>query len=345
MGYVGPVLVRTLRAKYPAASMIGLDMGYFANCLTNSDVLPECRLDKQIFADVRNIAQDMLEGFDAIIYLAAISNDPMGKAFEEVTLEVNYQAGVEMAKRAKAAGVGSFVFASSCSIYGYAEDGARTETSPVNPLTAYAKSKVYAEKGLQQLADNSYTVTSLRFATACGMSERLRLDLVVNDFVAAAVTTGKITILSDGTPWRPLIHVKDMARAIDWAMGRSQDDGGVFLALNIGSNAWNYQVKHLAETVAKVIPGVEIEINKDAQPDKRSYQVDFGLFESLAPEYQPRETLESTVAELKQGLEAMGFDNSNFRDSLFMRLKVLEHLQAKQLLNKRLSWEFKNHHG
>lgn len=345
MGYVGPALVQNLRAHYPAATIIGLDMGYFANCLTNSAILPECRLDWQYFADVRSIPQYALDGVDAIVYLAAISNDPMGKAFEDVTLEVNCRAGIALAERAKAGGVKSFIFASSCSIYGCAEGGARTEKSPVNPLTAYAKSKVYAEQGLEKLADEHFTVTCLRFATACGMSERLRLDLVVNDFVAAAVTARKITILSDGTPWRPLIHVKDMARAINWAIVREAENSGDFLAINIGSNAWNYQVKHLAETVAKVISGVEITINRDAQPDKRSYRVDFSLFESLAPDHQPQETLESTVGELADGLDAMGFQNQDFRNSLFMRLKVLEHLQAQGLLTRHLLWTFRSHDG
>jgi nucleoside-diphosphate-sugar epimerase len=151
-----------------------------------------------------------LKDIDAIVHLAAISNDPIGNKFEEVTLDINYRASVELARRAKEAGVKSFTFASSCSMYGAAEDSARTENSPLNPLTAYARSKVLTERELEPLADGGFKVTSLRFSTACGWSERLRLDLVLNDFVAGAVASKRITILSDGTPWRPLINVKDM---------------------------------------------------------------------------------------------------------------------------------------
>src|SRR5581483_1059581 len=180
---------------------------------------------------------------------AALSNDPMGNRYEEVTLEINYRASVELARRAKRAGVRSFAFASSCSVYGTADSGPRNEKSEVNPLTAYARSKVMTEADLERLADDSFTVTALRFATACGMSDRLRLDLVLNDFVAGAVASGKITILSDGTPWRPLINVEDMARAFEWAVGRPSTNGGSFVVVNTGSNRWNYQVRDLAEAV------------------------------------------------------------------------------------------------
>jgi nucleoside-diphosphate-sugar epimerase len=222
-------------------------------------------------------------------------------------------------------------------MYGLADDTPRTETSALNPLTAYAKSKVDTEAELRKLADKNFTVTCLRFATACGMSDRLRLDLVVNDFVACAVTSRNITILSDGTPWRPLIHVKDMARAFDWALGRDRAHVD-FLAVNVGSNAWNYQVKELAEAVAKVVPGVRISIDKNAPPDNRSYRVDFSLYERLAPKHQPQVDLLTAVAELKEGLEAMGFSDSNFRSSTYMRLEVLKRLRDKGILDGNLEW-------
>lgn len=338
MGYVGPVVVRQLRQSYPQATLVGLDTGYFAHCLTNADLLPECRVDVQYFADVRRLPLTVLDGVDAIVHLAAISNDPIGNLFEEVTLDINYRASVQLANEAKQRGVKAFVFAASCSMYGFADDSPRKETSSLNPLTAYAKSKVYTEQGLQKLADETFAVTSLRFSTACGMSDRLRLDLVVNDFVACAIASRNITILSDGTPWRPLIHLKDMARAIDWAIQRDRVDGGDFLAVNVGSSAWNYQVKELAEAVAQVIPDVTISINKDAQPDKRSYKVDFGLFEQLAPGFQPKMDLIMAIRELKDGLEAMGFRDDNFRNSNYMRLKVLTLLREKRLLNHNLQW-------
>jgi len=336
-GYIGPSVIQRLRQSRPDATLVGLDKGYFAHCLTNADILPECRTDLQYFADVRKIRAEILQGIDAIVHLAAISNDPMGKTFEDVTYDINFRASVDLAKQAKAAGVRSFVFASSCSVYGVADDAPRKETSPLNPLTAYAKSKIRTETELEKLADKNFTVTCLRFATACGMSDRLRLDLVVNDFVACAVASKNITILSDGTPWRPLIHVRDMARAFDWAIGRDGSRQN-FLAVNVGSDVWNYQVKDLAEAVAKVVPGVSVSINKHAPQDSRSYRVDFALYRKLAPDHQPQVDLLTTIHELKAGLEAMGFNDPNFRGSRFMRLEVLKWLRAKGLLDGNLEW-------
>ena len=173
------------------------------------------------------------------------------------------------------------------------------------------------------------------------MSDRLRLDLVLNDFVANAVAAKKILILSDGSPWRPLINVKDMARAIEWAIQRDPDNGGSFLAVNIGSSEWNYQVKDLAEAVADIIPGVDISINKNAQPDKRSYKVNFDLFKSLAPKHQPQYDLVATIKELKEGLEGMNFNDPNFHNSRFIRLKVLSDLRERGLLDEQLKWSRK----
>ncbi|CAA9222075.1 MAG: UDP-glucose 4-epimerase [uncultured Cytophagales bacterium] len=338
MGYVGPGVVSRLRASYPDATLVGFDMAYFANCLTNADFLPESKLNEQVFGDIRNFPAGLLTGVDAVVHLAAVSNDPMGSKYETVTLDVNHESSIALARKAKAAGVHSFVFASSCSMYGAASDGAKTEDSELNPLTAYARSKVFTERDLKPLADASFTVTCLRFATACGMSDRLRLDLVLNDFVAGAVSSGQISILSDGTPWRPLINVKDMAIAIDWAIQRPAANGGAFLAVNTGSNQWNYQVKELAEAVARVIPGVKVSVNADAPPDKRSYRVNFDLYGKLAPDHQPRHNLLDTIRELKQNLDEMGFSDGNFRNSRLMRLKVLNYLQEKTLIDSQLSW-------
>ena len=169
-------------------------------------------------------------------------------------------------------------------------------------FTAYARSKVDTEKGIKKLASDDFVITCLRFATACGMSERLRLDLVLNDFVAGAITSNTIDILSDGSPWRPLIHVKDMARAIDWALARLSSNGGDFVSINVGSNTWNYQVKDLAYAVTEELPLIKINLNIDAPPDKRSYKVDFSSFQKLAPDYQPIMSLEDTVKELIVGI-------------------------------------------
>ena len=262
----------------------------------------------------------------------------MGNEFEKITKDVNHSAAVNIAQMAKKAGVRSYVFASSCSVYGFADDGMRTEKSDLNPLTAYAKSKINAEKELESLADSSFNVTCLRFATACGFSPRLRLDLVLNDFVASAVTKGKIEILSDGTPWRPLIHVKDMARAIDWAINRNRDSRDYFLALNAGSNGWNYQIKELAEGVKMVLPDVDIDINESAAPDKRSYKVDFNLFKQLAPDFYPIVSLEDAVKDLVKGLAEFKFSDSNFRESQLLRLNILRNHINSSRLNDSLEW-------
>ena len=223
-------------------------------------------------------------------------------------------------------------------MYGQATGDARKETDSLNPLTAYARSKVAMEEALKGLAGDDFVVTALRFATACGMSPRLRLDLVINDFVAGAITSRNITVLSDGTPWRPLIHVKDMSRAIAWGIERQKDNYGAFLAVNVGSDVWNYQVKDLAQAVARLVPGTEVSINTDAQSDNRSYRVDFSLFREVAPDHQPLMSLEDTILELKSGLEAMNFADANFRQSNYMRLKMLESHIEHGSLNRDLEW-------
>jgi nucleoside-diphosphate-sugar epimerase len=338
MGYVGSGVISHLRNSYPDAVLIGVDLGYFSHCLTGAICAPETQLDVQYFMDVRALSIELMKGVDAIVHLAAISNDPMGNAFEDVTYEINYRSSVRIAKMAKEAGVRRFIFASSCSVYGYAEGVARDENSALNPLTAYAKSKINTENAIKDLASKDFIITCLRFPTACGMSSRLRLDLVLNDFVAAAVASKKISVLSDGTPWRPLIDVKDMARAIEWAIGRASVEGGMFLAVNAGRNDWNYRIKDLAEAVREVIPGVHIDINKDAPPDRRSYRVDFDLYKQLAPDHQLCVDLRQSILELKTGLEKLGFNDEDFRNSNYMRLKVLAGLREHGLLNDRLEW-------
>src|SRR5579872_6312777 len=339
MGYAGPAVARHLRAAMPSAYLVGYDSGFFAHCLTTAKEFPERLLDEQRFGDVREIDAEDLEGFDAVVHLAAVSNDPMGNRFEAVTDAINHRASVAIAEAAAAVGVKNFVFASSCSVYGFAGDGrARAEGDALNPLTAYARSKIATEESLRQADLNGMTATSLRFATACGISERLRLDLVLNDFVACALSSGEITVLSDGTPWRPLIEVRDMARAIEWALSRRGDEGGSFLALNAGSDNWNYQVKDLAEAVAAAVPGTAVSINTAAQPDGRSYKVDFGLFRKLAPDHQPRQSLESAITALNAGLRAISFADGNFRQSQLIRLKVLERHIEQGRLDEDLSW-------
>ena len=338
LGYIGPSVENQLRKTYPDAELIGYDIGYFAHCLTNADRLPEIVVDQQIYGDIRKFPEKLLQGVDAIVDLAAISNDPMSFQFEEVTLDINYRAAVKLAKMAKENGVKSFVYASSCSVYGLADDSARKEGDKVNPLTAYARSKIMAEEELEPLASDDFIITCNRFATACGWTNRLRLDLVLNDFVAGALVNKEISILSDGTPWRPMINTLDMARALDWGISRKKENGGKFLVVNTGSNEWNNRILALAEATEKVIPGIKISVNPDAPPDKRSYRANFDLFKSLAPNHQPMEDLLSTVTDIKENLVQMGFNDPNFRQSLLIRLKVIDNLKKKGYLNDNLEW-------
>lgn len=338
MGYIGPVLVKHLRATHPEATIIGYDSGFFGHCLTNAAVAPEVRVDVQYFGDIRDFPAELLRDVDAVVHLAAVSNDPMGNRFEAVTEAINYKASIRIAELARDNGVKRFVFASSCSMYGAAEGGSRKENDALNPLTAYARSKAATEEALANMERGDMIVTALRYSTACGMSDRLRLDLVLNDFVACALSSGEITVLSDGTPWRPLIDVKDMSRAIEWAITRSKENGGQLVRVNVGSDDWNYQVKDLAHAVAKAVPGTRVSINTNAPPDKRSYSVDFSYYRSLAPDHQPRVSLGQAISELKAGMQAMNFKDVNFRASQFMRLKVLEKHMAEVRLNENLRW-------
>jgi len=336
MGYVGPEVAKYLRMRRPQAVLHGLDNAYFAHCLTGASVLPERYLDEQFYGDVRDLRLD-LKGYDAVIQLAAISNDPMGNQFETVTFDINQKTTTSIAGAAADAGVKNFVFASSCSVYGVAEGPPRKETDPLNPITAYAKSKIGAERELSAI-DTDMVITCLRFATACGMSDRLRLDLVLNDFVACALSRGQISVLSDGTPWRPLIDVADMARAIDWAIDRQPGTGGRYLAVNAGSDDRNYQVKDLANAVARSVPGTDVSINTSAPADSRSYKVDFGLYRSLAPDHQPVVSLDRSIQNLISGLQKMKFNDAEFRSSNLMRLRVLQdHIDHRRLSNA-LQW-------
>ena len=301
-------------------------------------LFPERVLDHQIHKDVREVVQGDFEGFDTVIHLAAVSNDPMGKEFAEVTDQINCQSSIKIATLAKSAKVKNYVFASSCSVYGEASEFAKKEHDDLNPLTAYAKSKIDTEIGVANLASEEFVITCLRFATACGFSARTRLDLVLNDFVAAAISNGVINILSDGPPWRPLSQVSAMGRALDWATSRKASNGGAMLVVNAGSDEWNYQIKELAEAVANQIPGTTVDINLDAAPDKRSYKVDFAKFRELAPNHQPQVSLIDAVKGLRDGLLGMNFSNGDFRNSDFMRLNVLNGHISKKRMSNHLSW-------
>lgn len=337
MGYIGPSVINQLKNSYPRAILLGYDNSYFGTCITGFDVLPESKVNLQYFGDIRNAPESIFVDVDAVVHLAGISNDPIGNKFESATYDINHLASVNLAKKAKKMGVRSFVFASSCSIYGAVDESSRKENDVLNPLTAYAKSKMMTEKDIEVLADERFLVTNLRFSTACGWSDRLRLDLVLNDFVAGAIASKKITLLSNGESWRPLIHIRDMARAIEWAIQREKTND-FCLTLNVGSDEWNYRVISLAKAVTSIMPDVEIIINQNAQPDKRSYRVNFDLFKKLAPQHQPQLTLTETINELKNNLLAINFKDQDYRNSNYIRLNTLISLQSKGLLDKNFQW-------
>ena len=326
-GYVGPVVARRLRARFPAARLIGVDIGLFADCTTSVRIgHPELDgVDEQWRKDIRDVTPEDLEDVDGIVHLAAVSNDPMGHAFEAATHEINHRGTVHVARAAAAAGVRRFVFASSCSVYGSAGNRSCSEESEIAPLTAYAASKAAAERGLAQIARSDFGVTALRFATACGASPRVRLDLVLNDFVATALTAKRIDLLSDGTPWRPLIDVGDMAQAVAWALARP--DGG-YLALNVGKDDWNFQVKDLAQMVSSVCGDVPISLNRSAAPDPRTYTVDFGRCEANTVLRGRSASLRTTVENLQRSLRRSRHLDANFRRSRFSRMHVLSQLHA-----------------
>ena len=322
-GYVGSVLVEHLKNQN-VNEVLGLDCGIYQKLIT-SKYNPDKFLNKQYNQDVRNFDANILEDVKAVVYLAAISNDPMGNKYEDLTREINYLSCLRIANLAKKSGVEKFIFASSCSVYGFGGNESKKEGDRLDPLTAYAKSKIDSEEALYKISDDNFKVISLRFATACGMSSRLRLDLVLNDFVANAILFNEIKILSDGLAWRPLIDVKDMAKSIEWAIQVSNKKiEKNFLCLNAGSNNWNYKVVDLAKEVSKVIGPISIKVGEKKEIDKRSYKVDFTKFSKIAPEVDIDTNLNTTIKNLANGIKNIKFLNKNFRESDFMRLNMLK---------------------
>jgi len=338
MGYVGSVLTPYLAARHPDWTIDGIDTAWFGPDVVPGSPLPERRVRRQWFLDLRDLPGEVLDGADAVVNLAAVSNDPMGREFETVTAEINRDACLRLAAAARDAGVKSFIFASSCSTYGKADNQQRNEESSLNPLTAYARSKVESEDGLRRLAGPSFFVTCLRFATACGFSPRVRLDLALNDFVASALSAGRIELLSDGTPWRPLVAVTDMARAIRWAISERHGAGEPFELLNCGANSWNLTVREMADKVAAVLGGLPVTVRPGAGPDPRSYRVDFSRFARLSGDLLPGTTLDEVVAELASGLGFLAASPGHFREGGYVRLNALRSLRQRGLLGSDLRW-------
>ena len=341
LGYIDPVLCDFIKKNDKEAYIIGYDTGYFLNCAI-SPKLPKYKpnLDLQVYGDVRdrNKLDCFLDGVDHVIQLAAISNDPMGNEFEQATIDINQSSSIYLAKKCIELDIKSFTFASSCSVYGAGSDKPRTELDLTNPLTAYARSKIGTEEELKNLRNLGNTkITCLRFATACGYSPNIRLDLVLNDFIATALTTNTIKILSDGSPWRPLIDVEDMARALYWSCYREK--GEALEIINIGSPDWNYQIKDLALSTKKELgEKINIDINTNAAPDKRSYRVSFEKYYALAPsKFTPQISLSESIKRIYNGLKKFSKEITTDR-SYLIRLNVLRNHKFSNKLDENLYW-------
>jgi nucleoside-diphosphate-sugar epimerase len=330
-GYIGSVLAPFVAAA--GHDVVGLDAFLYEGC----DLGAPSADGRAIRADVRDVDEATLRGFDAVVHLAALSNDPIGELDPALTGEINLDATTQLARRAREAGVRRFVFASSCSMYGAAEtDVAVDEGAPLRPLTAYAESKVRAEEALAELADDDFSPVSMRNATAYGVSPRLRLDLVLNNLAAWAHTTGSVRILSDGTPWRPLVHIEDIARATV-ALLEAPREAVHGEAFNVGADEENYQVRELAETVADVVGDCQVEYS-GGDPDPRSYRVDFGKLARAFPELRLAWNARRGAQELVDAYRAANLTRDDFEGDRFVRLRTLQALLADGRLDDRLRW-------
>ncbi len=315
-GYIGSHLVDVL--KQEGHAVVGCDLGLFDGCGWEPVVGP----DRELVKDTRAIEAADLDGCDCVMHLAAISNDPMGALNAQLTLDVNRDASIRLAKLAKQAGVPRYLFAGSCSVYGKGEKLDLDESDPLNPLTAYARSKIETEKAVSELADDSFSPAYLRNSTAYGHSPMLRIDLVVNNLLGSALAYGEIRIQSDGTPWRPLIHCRDIARAFV-AFARAPRSAVHDRAVNVGANSQNYQVRDVANEVRRLVPSAKIAYTGEVGADPRNYRVKFDLLDELLPDFKLQYDLASGVEELHRKMVEHGFSRSDFEGDRFVRLRTL----------------------
>ncbi len=330
-GYIGAVMSRMARAAGHDAR--GLDAYLFEGCTLGPEPadLPALRLD------LRDARPEHLAGYDAVIHLAALSNDPLGDLDPELTYEINHRASLRLAQLAKGAGIPRFLFASSCSLYGVAGDSILDERAAFNPITPYGESKVRLERDLHLMADARFSPTYLRNATAYGFSPRLRLDVVVNNLVGVALTTGEIRVLSDGTPWRPLVHVEDFCRAF-LAVLEAPRELVHDQAFNVGRTEENYQVSALAEMVQSELPGTTVRYADGGGPDPRSYRVSCDKLARTLPAFRPTWTVREGIAELARGFRAAGLTADDFNGPRFVRLRRIRELQREGRLDAALRW-------
>ena len=332
-GYIGTVLTRMLLDK--GYEVVGLDADLYEECTFGTGGVPDVPLIRK---DVRDVDASDLEGIDVILHLAALSNDPLSDLNPQLTYEINHGASVRLARLGREGGVKRFVFSSSCSTYGAAGDEMLTESAAFNPVTPYGDSKVLVERDVSALADENFSPVFLRNATAYGVSPRIRFDLVLNNLVAWAFSTGLVYIKSDGTPWRPIVHIEDISRAFIAAIEAPRE----LIhnqAFNIGVNEENYQIRELAEIVKDTVPGCRIEFAQDAGPDKRNYRVDFSKVATVLPAFKPRWNARKGAVELLEAYKRVGLVLDDFEGPRFKRIDHIRHLLETGQLDQNLRWK------
>lgn len=331
-GYIGCVLGPHLMQQ--GFEVTGLDTGFYRSgwLYNNGESIYPSYINK----DLRNIKTKDLKGFDAVVHLAELSNDPLGKLNQEITYKINHEGSVRIAKMCKEAGIERFIYASSCSVYGIGTDDYKTEMSETNPQTTYARCKVLVEKEVSQLADKNFSPTFLRNATAYGPSPRMRFDIVLNNLAGLAWTTNVIEMISDGMPWRPLVHIKDISKAIQCTLEAPVDavHNEVF---NVGDTQENFRVREIAEIVGKAFPGCKTTFG-DSGGDNRSYRVSFDKIASKLPGFSCDYTAQKGAEELYSVFNKINLDSETFNGRPFTRLKQLKYLLKTKQLNKDLYW-------